>query len=836
MRAFGWMAIVLLLLARVAWGDGPAIESPEGKMAFDDLGAMYEARGGPDLPQTWVRLHAADAATRTSAGHYLLALCRQSLEDEVTGRTSLSRYPPGFGHGPDVIAREFRKRLADDLATRAAVVEAVPALEWLLENDVLSQSREQAMDALCKIKSPEADKLLLSFLAQPHPEGVIVVRALEEAGKRDLRAAAGRLPALSVHFRGDVRKAARALAEKWGVRNLPAFNPEESVAHFDETLRDIAAMVYPTIPENSPFLKFTQKIPASGTFPERERTGWAWLIREDAVTYHVIDTFGSEGEISKSHTTIAPSTLAEWGRSLLELRAAEGRDRKSSDAVMALSPGGTLSGQFEPEALRLPEILAAAWSYVRGDRATAAAVLLPRMEALADERGMREIGRDMLGNLYDEAMLTELVDARDYPAALSYAKHLSSPLFKDFRFQTRAEKLLRELPSRMKEDFVTLTLPTPNDWRRMRRGMTRTEQIRFLADRLRLVNVRQPGWPADMQFCDPQRSVPMGGTIYSRVDYSRGEARVNPMRELALMQLEPADLEALLPYLAREEYALAYHAWRPWSPTWHLFQVNELVADLANEAAGTRLVNLHDYYARVPAERASYVTTLQTRAAGLRVRWFRALGDLDALRDHRIDLTTGAVLLLFAGGWLGWRWKARRTAISGAIVLGLAGIITLWFPALQAQRTMLWTDRVPVAIAAVAAVFWGSRAVRHRKAYVACGIGLACIAAWIGHICGFWAWQTDAQSVAIVVLLAWVMVAVPGWLNRLLAAGAMIAVGLAFAAPGALVVYAQSRGYVPPPGFEARWEWFHPILAGLIGLGCIALLQLGWRIKACQTL
>src|ERR1019366_10571169 len=109
--------------------------------------------------------------------------------------------------------------------------------------------------------------------------------------------------------------------------------------------------------------------------------------------------------------------------------------------------------------------------------ATAAAVLLPRMESLDDERWFREIARDMLGHIYDEAMLTAFVDARDYPAALRYAQHLASPLFRGFEYQDRAEKLLRELPSRMKEDFVTLTLPTPDDWRRMRRGMSRAQQI-----------------------------------------------------------------------------------------------------------------------------------------------------------------------------------------------------------------------------------------------------------------------------------------------------------------------------------------------------------------------
>ena len=130
----------------------------------------------------------------------------------MNGRTSLSRYPPAFGHGPDIIAREFRKALAGDLPDHAAVTEAVPALQWLLENDVLVSTRQHAMDALCRLASPEADQLLLTLLKQPHPQGAIVVRALEEAGKRNLQAARSLLPVLAVHFRSDVppgRKNAR---------------------------------------------------------------------------------------------------------------------------------------------------------------------------------------------------------------------------------------------------------------------------------------------------------------------------------------------------------------------------------------------------------------------------------------------------------------------------------------------------------------------------------------------------------------------------------------------------------------------------------------------------
>ena len=136
----------------------------------------------------------------------------------------------------------------------------------------------------------------------------------------------------------------------------------------------------------------------------------------------------------------------------------------------------------------------------------------------------------MLGHEYDEEMLEAFVDARDFEKAMRYATHLTSPPFADFEYRERAAELLRELPERMKTDFVTLKLPSPEEWKRLRGGMSRTDQVQYLADRLRLLNVRQPGWPADMDFNQPQRSLPLGGDVGTRVDYTRGEACINPVR------------------------------------------------------------------------------------------------------------------------------------------------------------------------------------------------------------------------------------------------------------------------------------------------------------------
>ena len=184
------------------------------------------------------------------------------------------------------------------------------------------------------------------------------------------------------------------------------------------------------------------------------------------------------------------------------------------------------------------------------------------------------------------------------------------------------------------------------------------------------------------------------------------------------------------------------------------------------------------------------------------------------------------MLLGLGAAWLYWQRKSRTLAILGALVMGVAGVVTAWYPALQAQRTMLWTDRLPVAIAVATLALVALRA---RSVQVAVAIALACAGTWLVASCDFWGFQTDAQSVLLLGLVATAVVLVPRRSNRFIAAGALLVLALAFAVPGLLLASVQSRGFMPPPGFESRLECLHPLVAGAIGLACLLVLLLCGR-------
>jgi len=247
----------------------------------------------------------------------------------------------------------------------------------------------------------------------------------------------------------------------------------------------------------------------------------------------------------------------------------------------------------------MPEALVGAWSFVRGDKATAAAVLFPCFDASKDDRWIDWATRDMLGNRYHQQMLDEFSLKRDYAAALGYAQHLSKPIFDGFNYQDRAKELAVQLPKRM-EDFKTFTLPKPDEWATQKTVMKREDQISFLAAHLRLLNCVQMMQPGGVSYADPQYAQPFsllhdpvpnpGAGTWS---YPQGTEVINPYNELKGMSLSASDIRLLLPCVTDDDYLPTYSYWRNFHPGRTLHRVSWPVTELVNEAAQETLVDLN---------------------------------------------------------------------------------------------------------------------------------------------------------------------------------------------------------------------------------------------------
>jgi hypothetical protein len=583
----------------------PLVNGPEGQRAFDDLATHYAEPSKPlDVSHSLADLNAPEPARRQQAAAYLLAILQQSEADEHNGRAEWKRMP-WWGGGAESPAREIRKTIAQNLADVAQSEEAIEPALWLIRSDPLAENQNRGVAMLLRIQSPRMSNIFATFLSPPHPNAKVVEAVIEEAGKRQFRDLAAPIAALCQSYREPLREAALKQA---GVLRFtpPAYEPERAFTPWLEgELRDISAMLLTEIPADAKWKRFTitektrhpgdpkrVREPAQG----RELSGW--LLGETADTYHVLTFFAEDETLAKSETTIADRTLKQDVEDFLKIRAM--KDPSSPwNGMEALSRRGGLTGQFEPPFISLPEALLAAWSLARGDRTTAAAVIFPRYSEADDERDVKRAIRDMIGWQYHDELLHAFCYKRDYATAIRYAQHLSKPVFDGYRYQSRSKELAQQLTRREPEDFKTLTLPTAEQWAEQRKVMSRTEQIEFLAKRLRLLNCFQWGQPGGVSYEDTQhdRWTGFGGfDLHAGAPPSTQPVEViNPYVELKSFHLEVKDLPALVPYLGSDDYMPTYSYWRDFHPGRTLHRVRWAVTSLLNDAAACDLVQLQTY-------------------------------------------------------------------------------------------------------------------------------------------------------------------------------------------------------------------------------------------------
>jgi hypothetical protein len=277
---------------------------------------------------------------------------------------------------------------------------------------------------------------------------------------------------------------------------------------------------------------------------------------------------------------------------------------------------------------------------------------------LDDDRWAIEILSDLAGKEYHQAMLDAFSGARDYAETLRLAQHLSQPLFADFQYHERAKEVAAQLPKRT-DDFKTLTLPVPDEWKTAASAMTREKQVGFLASRLRLLNCFQSGQPGGVDYRDAQYRDP--GRHWGDEKPPPVEV-INPYNELRRLRLMPADLAVLAPFLKDDNFLPTYSYWRDFHPSRTLHRVNWLVAELVNEAARRTLIDLRGWQDLTPQQREERVAAVGTWAKEMSGKslteilranlaaapdeneWFLAAGEAADHKDAALlpDLLAGA--------------------------------------------------------------------------------------------------------------------------------------------------------------------------------------------------
>ncbi len=597
----------------------PVTAGAEGQRAFADLARYYQERQEPPpVDQVLQELESADPAERARSGKYLLALLAQSQADETNGRGNWGRQGlPAWGSGLESDAHAFRVSLADKLASRITAAEALDLAVWLLEQDTSPDVEKAGVTLLCRIKSQQVASVFQRLLRQPHPNQSVLIAVLEQVAERKLVGLVPEVRHLALHHRAVVRTAASKAAKALEVGEVPEYRPEEALTPWlDGLLKNIAAMVEGGVPQAAKWNKFTVTYPPSETSGEPSVASTrGWLLSEDSDNVQILSWLGSRYGLPKAQTKLEPSTLAETAQTLLSIRkkAAEGTSDADQDT---LSPMGSFSAQFEPSYINVPEGLVAAWLYERGDKRMAAELLLPRINATEDDRWIGWAIRDMLGNVYHQEMLYAFADERDYERAIQLAKQLSQVVFDGYRYQERARQLAAQL-ARRGDDFNGFRLPTPDEWIDLAKKLGRQQQIEYLAARLRLLNCFQWGQPGGVDYSDPQTAKPGRALAEEqmRLHWTNPNAKhvsqvVNPYVQLCEMDIQVAELPALVPFLADEDFMPTYSFWRDFHPNRTLHQVNWAVAIVINDTAKRDLSHLEVFDRLDEEERKKHLETI----------------------------------------------------------------------------------------------------------------------------------------------------------------------------------------------------------------------------------
>ncbi|MBI3099827.1 MAG: hypothetical protein HYY93_16570 [Planctomycetes bacterium] len=605
----GATAIVLVCLGlrAGAWAQpvdpptGPAVDTPEGRRAFHHLSRHYEKLAPcPDCDESVRALDSEDEATRLRAVEFVQALLVQAAADEAHWRSGNTRdhcyYPR-----PESMAREFRESLAHRLFHDAHGPGALGPVTWLLRHERTPKAQVDAWRVLRQVQTSEASDLIRELLSPPHPNQEVLIGAVEETAARSLREALPHVIALVTHHRSAVREAARRAAGRLGAEKIRDFRPEEALSPWlASELARIRAMVRAPIPEEAEWCRFEPG-------PEKDIRGRSrtpepfsgWLLANKGGRLLIVDDVGEERRIPAGTVAVRPGTFAEEVSRFLH----------PAPRPDVSGPGYRWSPGFAGPNSELSMILIAAWAEGWGARTEAMALILPRLDEGKDDRELHETVRMQLGMRYLYRMFDEFSLRRDYGAAIAIGRHLSNSHFDGFLHQDVARELAGQLANRS-GDFTSLTLPAPDAWAEIRTKLDRPGQIRYLADRLRLVHARYSfgfggGTLNAPQFVEPPAElgpepIPTGGT-----------AVINPFTELEALALEPADLPILARLLDGDDFLPAYSGEHPrgWDPTLH--RVREAIGELLNDVAGKKIYFASEYARLGPTARRERMNRLR---------------------------------------------------------------------------------------------------------------------------------------------------------------------------------------------------------------------------------
>jgi hypothetical protein len=454
-------------------------ESPPDDVA-KTLKAYYEGQKNIDYKASLKKLASVGTAESDEMAASLRALLTQAMRDDKSGKGP-GEATPFFGEGGQNLARELRRWIAFELSQSEPLPAALPVLRWFFEKEFMPAFQVDAAMALAKLKGREAADLRAQLATGPHPNLLVVLTALKQIAAASETLPADKLRALCHHHRPAIRDAARALNQQQRAADPGPFDPVKAM-----------------------------------------RAPWVANLMKALG--------GMFSDLSPADNLSIAVPLDDQGKIEEEVAAIE-KIRKDGERTFQFSENGALSGQFRGHGASLRELILAQRLFAAGKLDLASRVFFPALETHYRDDEAVDVARHELGRIIGYKMLVAFASDRDYQRTAKLASTLARK-YPETIFHEYAVGLAAQL-SKRGEDFVKLKLPTPAEWEKLKKKLTRVQQIDFLCERMRLLNCFQEGQPAGIELSQKQFSEPCGIAPNASWGLSQGKTEaINPLMVL----------------------------------------------------------------------------------------------------------------------------------------------------------------------------------------------------------------------------------------------------------------------------------------------------------------
>ncbi|MBI1306888.1 MAG: hypothetical protein GC181_09795 [Bacteroidetes bacterium] len=207
--------------------------------------------------------------------------------------------------------------------------------------------------------------------------------------------------------------------------------------------------------------------------------------------------------------------------------------------------------------------------------------------------------KDDFAYLYFNEMLIAWTHDRNYEKALLYGSYLKDSVYSDFEYWDIAKLLNNQLRNNQ-DDFQKYSLPDSLQWAQKKSLLSREQQIKFLLDRLHILNCVQFFQPGGVNYSQVQTNVPVSRVLQDTSYNDFWEIFmpyqvINPYNELIEMDLELSEVKILLPHLLDSSFIPTFSYHRDFLSSRVLYRYDWVVENLVFNATNRRLLS-NDYF------------------------------------------------------------------------------------------------------------------------------------------------------------------------------------------------------------------------------------------------